>query len=119
MPFDGSTFVPDTVPALTETDKDRIKRKRAERLAKERSLMRRAAEDYIAADRTDPFARARIMTHIDNGVASPRREANQDLEVSAGRAFYCASRTMTMRKVAVRGEIVDVPTPVYTNVMRP
>jgi hypothetical protein len=125
MPFDGIISPAAHVAAVEvaaqvrETAAEETKRRRAERLAKDRARMLAAAEPYIQADRTDPFARARAATHIANGVASIRREGNFDLEISAGPAHYRADRSMTMRKVAMRGEIVDVPTVVYTNMARP
>lgn len=125
MPFDGiispaaHVAAVDVAASIRETAEQEAKRRRAERLAKDRARMLAAAEPYIQADRTDPFARARIQTHIANGVASVRRDANFDLEIGAGPAHYRADRSMTMRKVAMRGEIVDVPTVVYTNMARP
>lgn len=54
--------------------------------------MLRSAQDYAAAERSDPFALARALTHLRSGVASAdaRYEAEEGTETRAlpnGRTF--------------------------------
>lgn len=49
----------------------------------DQSLMRRAAKLYALADASDPFAYARAMTHLGNGIACYSNANGQE-------AFYSA-----------------------------
>lgn len=67
-----------------------------------------AAKRYAAADRTDPWAFARAMTHMSNGIAG-FTDKGQD-------AFYSADQYSEERVTAL-GDTYHVP--VYRNIVRP
>lgn len=71
-----------------------------------------AAERYAAADPSDPFARARAMTHLKNGIASygPKGENN----------FYGADQgTETRYLKRADGTLEEYQAVVFTNRQRP
>ncbi len=67
------------------------------------------ARNYAAADKSDPFAFNRCMTHILNGVADYRTDPVAD-------ANYSATPTQVMAKTE-KGE--EYPVTVYTQRRRP
>lgn len=67
-----------------------------------------AAKRYAAADRTDPWAFDRAMTHMANGICG-FNENGQD-------AFYSADEFVEDR-VTVTG--ISYPVTVYRNIVRP
>lgn len=92
----------------------------AERKARDRARMIQAAKVFAAADRTDPFSMARMVTHIDNGVASIHAPANRDYDIAAGPGFYNAEMHREARKVTGSdGKEMTFDVPVYRNVVRP
>jgi hypothetical protein len=103
------------------TDQEREEaRKEAEIKAKQRARMIQAAQVYARADRTDPFSMMRMMTHIDNGVASIHAPANRDYDIAAGPGFYNAEMHREARKiVGSDGKEQTFDVPVYRNVSRP
>lgn len=97
-----------------------IAAKEKARLARERATMIQGAKNYAGADRTDPFAFSRAMSHINNGVASFRRPENRELSVEQGDAFYQATpyregRTM----IGSNGQPQEYSVVRYMNVQRP
>jgi hypothetical protein len=86
---------------------------------KEYNEMVQGARHYAAADRTDPFAFSRAMSHVKNGVASYRRGDNQDYDISAGPAFYNATPFRDQRAVKIGDREVKVDSISYRNVTRP
>lgn len=119
MPFDAQSDYDVVIETPTQAAARELKKtQEARRRAQQR--MMQAAERYIAADRTDPFTRARTRTHIQNGVASIHRGDNRDYELSPGPAFYSADSQMVDRKIDMgSGRVSVVPTIMYTNVVRP
>lgn len=82
--------------------------------------MSEAARRYAAADRTDPFALSRAMSHIVSGAASAHRPANKDYDLSAGAAYYDAEPQRELRKAAGHdGREIEFDVVVYKNVARP
>ena len=82
--------------------------------------MSEAARRYAAADRTDPFALSRAMSHIACGVASPHRPANKDYDLSAGVGYYDAEPQRELRKATGHdGREIEFDVVVYRNVVRP
>jgi len=71
----------------------------------------RAARRYAEADRSDPFAYNRAVTHLQNGVASygPKGENN----------FYDATEGTETRTVMVNGREEEYQAVVYINRQRP
>lgn len=76
------------------------------------------ARMYAKADRTDPFAYARAVTHIKCGVATViRGEHNKEMDLDrAATAFYNADSYVYDREIAGIG---NVPTVGYRNMVRP
>lgn len=68
---------------------------------------RQAAINYAKADRSDPFALRRALTHMNNGVASYRAIAGEGLPAGSS-GFYEAT--------AVPGDNGKIS---YTNLRRP
>ena len=66
-----------------------------------------AIENYIKADRTDPFTRSRIAAHMKRGIASSSNGYEADVD-SEPREF-----------VNARGDTIKYTVPVYTNIKRP
>lgn len=71
-----------------------------------------AAERYIAADKSDPFARARVMTHMRNGVCN-----TWDAELHDGPTQYTADESFEVRINSMTQE--DYKAPIYINRRRP
>lgn len=90
-------------------------------LERTKRRMRDGAKLYAASDRSDPFAYARALTHIENGVASPSRPGNQEYAIPQGvPAYYSAESHLEERKiVAGNGRDVTAHVVVYRNVQRP
>lgn len=84
-----------------------------------RARMIDGARIYAKSDRTDPFAMARMVTHIDNGVASVHRPANADYELSPGPAYYNAEMHREQHQLKQGDEVISVDRVVYRNVTRP
>lgn len=78
-----------------------------------------AAARYAAADRTDPFAMARAMTHIKCGVATViRGERSQDYDLDRAVTSFYNADTYVFDRV-VPGVADPVPTVGYRNIVRP
>lgn len=74
--------------------------------------MLEGARNYAAADNSDPFALARAMTHLRNGIASfgPRGED----------AFYSAEPYPETRQIALpQGGVLEWQATAYKNRIRP
>jgi hypothetical protein len=76
--------------------------------AKTMQMRIEAAKRYAAADRTDPWAFSRAMTHMANGIAG-FTEKGED-------AFYSADDYIET-KVTLAGS--EYPVVVYRNIVRP
>lgn len=78
--------------------------------------MRDAAERYAKAENSDPFAKARAMAHIKNGIATYARQ-------DGGIGYYDAEEATETRYLPNPDGIADLTKPyeatVYRNVMRP
>lgn len=75
--------------------------------------MLEGAKNYAAADRSDPFAFARAIAHIKNGVASINN-ANQN----AG--YYNAEPYKGKREIVQNGVVIgEVDTILYRTIVRP
>jgi hypothetical protein len=74
-----------------------------------------AAKRYAAADRSDPFAFSRAMTHINNGVASALGDGRD--------AAYDATETTETRRLPDGLKFMDGSNewnvPAYRNMVRP
>lgn len=88
---------------------------------KARERMIEAARPYIRSDRTDPFTAARVMAHIDNGVATISRPENRDYDIQSGSpGFYTATQHREARKMrGSDGSMQTYDVPVYRAVARP
>ena len=53
------------------------------------------AIDYAEADKSDPFARARALSHVYNGLARPRQLPNGDRE----ECYYSARKNTEVRRL--------------------
>lgn len=73
-------------------------------MRKVHETMMAGAYAYAQADKSDPFAYARAVSHINNGVATPG-------------SSYGAERYMEMRTMPITGEKYQVEA--YKNVVRP
>lgn len=105
---------------LRQVEIENSKLREIEIKARARARMIQGARVYAAADRTDPFAMARMVTHIDNGVAGLHRGLNKDYDIAPGPAFYNAEMHREARKIVGsdgQEQVFDVP--VYRNVVRP
>ena len=80
-----------------------------------------AAEHYIAADKSDPFTRNRVYSHmrsaltgnrVSHGIAGYRQDNGDD-------AFYSASPETEMRYAVVDGREIEWPATGYRNIRRP
>ena len=73
-----------------------------------------AAKRYAEADRTDPFAYSRAMSHLANGVADYALKSGQG-------AYYDAKEETEMRQIqsVVTGKLESYPVTVYHNIVRP
>lgn len=105
------------------TTPEEFAQKERERLVRERSQMIEAARQYAKADRTDPFAFNRAMSHVNNGVASFRRPASERgaaFEVSQGDGYYKATPYREARTlVGYDGKPSTYDVVRYNNVSRP
>ncbi len=77
------------------------------------------ARRYAAADRSDPFAFARALTHIRVGIVQPFREEGQDHKTPSGAVMYDATPFTEMREVELTSGKTMVPYTVYRNITRP
>lgn len=92
----------------------------AEIKARARARMIEGAKKYALADRTDPFAMDRMVAHIDNGVASVHRPANEEYDLASGPAFYSADTYREAHKiVGSDGSEQTYDLMVFRNVVRP
>lgn len=100
---------------MTEAE---IAEAKAIRRTAEIARMTQAAKTYAAADRSDPFAFRRAMSHIGCGVASVLRgEHSKEYSLDrAQTAFYSAEPYTYDRTIHGLGK---VPTVGYRNVVRP
>lgn len=75
--------------------------------------MLEGARNYAAADNSDPFALARAMTHLRNGIASLSNERGED-------AFYSAEPYLETRQIALpQGGVLEWQATAYRNRIRP
>lgn len=100
---------------------EEIAQKEKERLARERARMIAEGRNYAKSDRTDPFTFNRVMSHIDNGVATYRRDRGREIvEVEQGDAFYKASPYREARTmISYDGKPTTYDVVRYMNVSRP
>ena len=83
------------------------------RRAREEELAR--AERYIRSDRSDPFTRNRVMSHIRNGIT----KAIHDLNGRTREGGYDATEGRETRSYERDGVRVEYEVPSYSNVKRP
>jgi hypothetical protein len=88
----------------------------AEVRAAQQKRLREAAERYIAADRTDPFARMRVYSHLRNGIATPMRGLNPDAQLES---YYDAERYSEKRAYGTSPNQVEYTVPAYRSMVRP
>jgi hypothetical protein len=79
------------------------------------------AKRYALADRTDPFAYARAVTHIKNGVASTSRPESPDYDLAPGTsAYYNADIGLEYRSATrANGSKFEWTVMSFRNVVRP
>ena len=82
------------------------------RRAREEELAR--AERYIRSDRSDPFTRNRVMSHIRNGIT---KAVVTDFKSREG--GYDATEGREKRSYEHNGVLVEYEVPIYSNVKRP
>jgi hypothetical protein len=88
--------------------------------AKQRERMLEAAKRYAASDRSDPFAMARVIAHLKNGIASYSRPGNSEYSITSGSpAFYDADVGSETRRYVHDGREVVYAVPTYSNLARP
>lgn len=91
--------------------------KAAELIANRTQVMELAARRYAAADRTDPFAYRRAVTHIKNGVA---QFSTTDKDGSLIACYYDAQGYQEKRSYTKsNGELVEYAVPAWKNMIRP
>lgn len=82
-----------------------------------------AVENYALADKSDPFALARIRTHMRNGIASLRNDEKPDDNPYgvAIDAFYSATPAKETRFLPARDGRPETPytATVYRHMVRP
>ena len=93
-----------------------------------------AAERYAQVDRSDPFTRDRILSHIENGIATPMRGTRTRIEKwnrddhgksitpanSSEDAFYdCDIRVETHEYDDGNGGTITKNVTTYNNMIRP
>jgi hypothetical protein len=80
-----------------------------------------AAKRYAAADRTDPFAFRRSVSHIDCGVATIiRGERSKDFNlVPALQGFYDAEVDRGFVKIAAGDREIEAERTTYRSMVRP
>lgn len=91
----------------------------AKQMARHRMI--EAAKRYAAADRTDPFAFRRAVSHINNGLATIiRGERNKDFDlVPAVTSFYDADAQRETVKIQAGDREIEADRIVYRSVVRP
>ncbi len=72
-----------------------------------------AALRYAKADRSDPFARNRVLSHIANGVCTNARST-----VDGGPLFYDATPTSEKRTYVKDGQIIEYDVPSFKSLQR-
>lgn len=77
-----------------------------------------AAKRYAAADKSDPFALARAITHMKNGIAGFRQERGEHHAMGQD-AFYTADETYETRTYEQDGRTVEYQVLTYRNRVRP
>lgn len=70
-----------------------------------------AARRYAAANASDPFAYARILTHMRNGVASYTEKGQE--------AFYDATPEQEVRSFTINSKVIEYYVTTYKNIRRP
>lgn len=98
------------------------------------ATMNSAAERYIAYDKSDPFTRARVYSHMLNGIATPMRATrcriekyNRDdhgktITPNHGEldAYYDCEQYAEQRSFTNgNGDSVDYNVPAFKNMVRP
>jgi hypothetical protein len=98
------------------------------------SKMNAAAERYIASDRSDPFTRNRVYSHMLSGIASPMRASrcciekyNRDdhgkvITPAMGEidAYYDCEQYAEQRSYeSGNGDAVNYTVPAFRNIVRP
>lgn len=81
----------------------------------ERRQEREAAERYIKSERSDPFVRNRVYSHIRNGIGRPIALPNGDRKPGG----YDAQETTEARSYERDGETVHYEVPAWHSVKRP
>ena len=71
-----------------------------------------AASRFAQADRSDPFAMARAITHMKNGIASPSNDKGQV-------AYYDAEQIVEHREFTHDGRTVKYTVPAFIGLVRP
>jgi hypothetical protein len=91
----------------------------AKHMARQRMI--EGARRYAAADRTDPFAFRRAVSHIDCGLATiARGERSNTFDlVAAQPAYYDADAQREVVKMNGGGGEIDVERITYKSVVRP
>ena len=74
--------------------------------------MYEGAEVYARADKSDPFAYRRAISHIKNGFASVTNDKGQA-------AYYDAEQVVEHREYVHEGRVVKFTVPAYINMVRP
>lgn len=78
------------------------------------------AKRYAQADRSDPFALRRAITHATNGVANTSRPSNQEYDIAAGvYAGYDAEPFRETRKIVNGSREIVFDILSFRNVTRP
>ena len=95
--------------ALTYTEK------MAARIAEEKRMEREAAERYIKSERSDPFTRDRVYSHIRNGICKPVVDPNGSRRPGG----YDAQETTEARSYERDGETVHYEVSAWHSVKRP
>lgn len=67
---------------------------------------------FAAADRSDPFARNRAISHVHNGLVTRDHKTGELLG-------YQAEQTMETRTIVIDGETREYKVPTFINVKRP
>lgn len=104
-------------------------------MSNSRQRIMEAGERYAQFDKSDPFARDRIISHIINGIAQPTRGSRNLLNEAANRdehgksihvpygemeAYYdCDVGTEERSFTNARGDEVKYTVPTYRNLIRP
>lgn len=89
--------------------------KMAMRRAEESRQELAAAERYIASERSDPFVRDRVYSHIRNGITKAILMSNGDRKPGS----YDAQETTEARSYEKDGETVHYEVPAWHSAKRP